>query len=174
MDRDPPVLPDHNQQVAADRACYVCGGVFTREQMQADPAWEPTQRGWRCGTCSRRRWGLVARASDLLIAHTVPRWTIVRVSPAHDAFVECLACEALERARGHLLYRGITRAENHDLELAVRSGPSAPRVCAAEHEGVVRAIGAQELQRLGSAWDSGFSVPVDVCARVPSQARPTF
>jgi hypothetical protein len=104
--------------------------------------------------------------------HSPPRQLTVTV--AHQPYVECLQCDALERARGHLLYRGITRTENHDLELAVRRGPSAPHVCAAEHQGVLQAIGAHELQRLGSAWDSGFSVPSDVCARVPSQARLTF
>jgi hypothetical protein len=39
-----------------------------------------------------------------------------------------LACEALERARGRLLYRGITPIENHDLQLAVRRRLSAPDV----------------------------------------------
>jgi hypothetical protein len=167
-------LPDHNQQVAADRAGYVCAGVFTREQVQADPAWEPTQRGWRCGTCSRRRWGLVAQAADLLIAHTVPRWTIVRVSPAHQAFAECLACEALEQARGRLLYWGFTAAETNDPQSATAGAPMARDACAAEHVGVLRAIGAQELQRPGTAWDSGFSPPVGLSARVPSQASPRF
>ena len=119
-------------------------------------------------------WVAVARAADLLIAHTVPRWMVVLVSPAHRAYADCLACEALERARGRLLYQGLTRAENNDLELAVRRRPSAADVCAAEREGCPRAIGAQELQLPQSAWESGFALPVDVSARVPSQADHTF
>jgi len=174
MDVDPTDLPDHNQQLDASRACCVCAGVFTREQLRADLGWEPTERGWRCGACSRRRWGLAARAADLLIAHTLPRWTVVLVSPAHQGYAECLACEALERARGCLLYRGLTDREKSELGLAVRGRPVAPDVCAAEHEGVLRAIGAQELQRLQSAWESGFSVPVDVLKRIPSQVSPRF
>jgi hypothetical protein len=114
MDVNPPDLPDHNQLVGASRAYHVCAGSFTREQLRADLGWEPTERGWRCRACSRRRWGLAARAADLLIAHAVLRWTILR------------------------------------------------------------AIGAQELQRLQSAWDSGFSLPSDVSARIPSQAGSRF
>jgi hypothetical protein len=125
MDVYPTDLPDHNQQLGASRACCVCAGIFTREQLRVGLGWEPTEHGWRCGACSRRRWGLAAWAADLLIAGTA-------------------------------------------------GAPMAPDVGAAEHEGVLRAIGAQELQRPGTAWESGFSVPVDVRERVPSHASPTF
>ena len=66
------------------------------------------------------------------------------------------------------------RNEKSDLELAVRDRRLPVDVSAAEQDGVLRAIGAQQLQRLQTAWQSGFRVPVDVSARVPSQASPRF
>ena len=71
-------------------------------------------------------------------------------------------------------YRGLTAVEKNDLHSSTAGAPLARDVCAAEHEGCLRAIGAQELQRLQTAWESGFSVPVDGLERIPSQASPRF
>ena len=109
--------------MSATRSCFSCHRVYTAEQIERDPAWEPTRSGWRCGDCARARASEVKERAGRLIADNEEPWTLVLRPPAHGRFDECLECEALVEARAILLARGgLTKAEAGSLCRAVLSG----------------------------------------------------
>jgi hypothetical protein len=115
---------DHNEQMHR-RSCCSCGRSYTHDEMRLDFGWEPLCRGWRCGSCGRRRRREARGLARSLIERTEPRWALVLASPLHSASDECLPCEAVAVAGAMLLRWGaLTRAEASALREAVSSWPA--------------------------------------------------
>jgi hypothetical protein len=97
---------DHNAAMSATRACLSCHRVYTAEQIERDPAWEPTRSGWRCGDCTRaRRLEVSGRAAQLLAGAEEP-WTLVRRDAEHGRSMSALTARRLGEAQCILLARG--------------------------------------------------------------------